>query len=396
MDIPDRASAAERALALRAALAPGTERVGTDALAGRTLAEAIDAPAARPPTDRATMDGFAVPADAEGPLEVVASVGPEDDPEPVGAGEAVRIATGAPLPEGTDAVLKREDADADGGRLHGPPAAAGQHVYRRGTNVAGGERLFDAGERLAPRDAALLADLGIGSVTVHQRLSVATLATGTEIHEGRQPDRDTAMVLGLARAWGHEATDGGTVPDDYEAVRERVAALADDHDVLLTSGGTSVGRGDHVTRALAELGEVVCPGIAVRPGRPATLARLPDCAALALPGKPVAAHTAAVLLGRPLLTGETAQPTLPATAAVDLALPERPGMEYAVPVVLSESRATPMGHRDSPLALYGERFRPGRLASATRATRADGLVFAGEGLAAGDDVRVVPYEVLER
>ncbi len=396
MDIPDRATATERALALRAALSPGTERVDIDALAGRTLAEAIDAPSARPPTDQATMDGFAVPANAEGPFEVVASVGPEDDPAPVGVGEATRIATGAPLPAGTEAVIRREDADADGDRLLGPPADAGQHVYQRGTNVAAGERLFDAGERLAPRDAALLADLGIESVTVRRRLSVATLATGTEIHEGRQPDRDTAMALGLARAWGHDATDGGTVPDDYDRVRGRVAALAADHDVLLTSGGTSVGRADHVTRALADLGEVVCPGVAVRPGRPATLARLPDCAVLALPGKPVAAHTAAVLLGRPLLTGETAQPTLTATTDVDLELPERQGMEYAVPVLLSEGRAIPMGHRDSPLSLYGDRFRPGRLASATRATRADGLVFETETLAAGDDVSIVPYEVLER
>jgi len=396
MDIPSRTTAVERALALRAALSPGAERVGTDAIAGRVLAEPVDAPEARPPTDRATMDGFAVPAGAEEPLEVVGEVAPEDDPAPVGAGQAVRIATGAPLPEGTDAVLKREDADADGDRLLGPPADPGQHVYRRGTNVAAAERLFDAGERLAPRDAALLADLGIESVTVHGRLSVATLATGTEIHEGRQPDRDTAMALGLARAWGHDATDGGTVPDDYDRVCGRVAALAADHDVLLTSGGTSVGRADHVTRALAELGEVVCPGVAVRPGRPATLARLPDCTVLALPGKPVAAHTAAVVLGRPLLTGETAHPTRPATMAVDLTVPERPGMEYAVPVLLSEGRATPMGHRDSPLALYGERFRPGRLASATRATRADGLVFTSAALAAGDDVSVVPYEVLER
>jgi molybdopterin molybdotransferase len=397
-DLPDRAAAAERLLQLRATLSPDTEPVAVDDVAGRTLAEPVDAPVDLPGVDRATMDGVALAAGDSFPLRVVGSVGPEDDPPSLSPGEAVRIATGAALPARADAVLRREDAELEDDRLAGPPATAGQHVYRRGTNVTAGERLFAAGERLAPRDAALLSDLGVESVTVRDRLSVGVLATGTEIHEGRQPDRDTAMLLNLARAWGADAAGRGTVPDEYERVRERVGRLAAEHDVVLTSGGTSVGRGDHVTRALADLGEVLVPGVAVRPGRPATAARLDreDAVVLALPGKPVAAHTAALVLGRPLLTGETALPALGATAAVDLAVPERPGMEYAVPVALADGRATPYGHPESPLALFEERFRPGRLASATRATRADGLVLTEEGFAAGEGVSVVPYEVQER
>ncbi|WP_256298423.1 molybdopterin molybdotransferase MoeA [Haloarchaeobius salinus] len=410
-DLPTRDRAAEQVLSLRAdALAArATEPVSPDAVAGRTLAEPVDAPADVPPQDYATMDGFAFDAADDYPLTVVGSeVTPDDDPPELDPGEAVRIATGAPLPERATVVVKREDTTVADGELTGPDLAPGTHVYGRGSTVQAGEQVFEAGERLSPKDAVLLDDLGVESVTVRERGSVGVVATGTEIHEGSQPDRDSNMLLGLARSWGHGATFAGTAPDDPDAVRTLLTDAAERHDVVVSTGGTSVGHGDHVVDALADLGELVVHGVALRPGKPVTVARLPEqgAVAVALPGKPVAAHTAACLVARPLFTGSASLPTLPAAATVDLDVSEADaiggeGVVYAVPVVLDEGQtattrnATPLGHPDSGFAIYDRTFDPSVLASSTRATRADGVVLTQDGFAADETVDVVPYGALE-
>ncbi|WP_440990817.1 molybdopterin molybdotransferase MoeA [Haloarchaeobius baliensis] len=403
-DLPSRDRAVEHVLSLAADAmgARATEAVTADAVAGRTLAETVVAPADVPPQDYATMDGFAFDAAEDYTLAVVCTVTPDDDPPELGAGEAVRIATGAPLPERATAVVKREDATLTDGELRGPELQPGTHVYERGSTVAAGERVFAAGERLSPKDAVLLDDLGVETVSVRERASVGVVATGTEIHEGTQPDRDSNMLLGLARSWGHDAVHAGTTPDEYDEVRDLLADAAAAHDVVVSTGGTSVGHGDHVVDALADLGELVVHGVALRPGKPVTVAHLPDddAVAVALPGKPVAAHTAACLVARPLFTGAAALPTLSATATVDLDLPESDAIggadvEYAVPVQLNAGRATPLGHPDSGLSIYDRTFDPSVLASSTRATRADGLVLTQAGFAADETVAVVPYAALE-
>nr|WP_245902756.1 molybdopterin-binding protein [Salinigranum rubrum] len=224
-----------------------TEAVPLSDIGGRTLAADVVAEADQPPHSHATMDGFAFDATDDYPLRLRdVSVFPEDDPPELGDGEAVRIATGAPLPAGANAVLKREEATVTGEgeeHLDGPTLAPWTYVYRRGSNVSAGETLFTAGERLSPKDAILLRDLGHESVEVHERFSVALLATGTEIHEGRHTDLDSPMLAALVDAWGHEATYEGSVPDDYDTVRERVRELAAEYDVVVTTGGrASAGR----------------------------------------------------------------------------------------------------------------------------------------------------------
>ncbi|WP_257299103.1 molybdopterin molybdotransferase MoeA [Haloarchaeobius sp. FL176] len=404
-DLPSRDRAAEHLLSLHAnALATrDTETVTADAVADRSLVDAVVAPEAVPPHDYATMDGFAFDAADDYPLTLVGNeVTPDDDPPELGPGEAVRIATGAPLPERATAVVKREDATVADGELTCPALAPGTHVYERGSTVRAGETVFEAGERLSPKDAVLLDDLGVGSVRVHDRASAGVVATGTEIHEGTQPDRDSNMLLGLARSWGHDAVHAGTAPDDPDAVRALLADAAESHDVVVSTGGTSVGHGDHVVDALADLGELVVHGVELRPGKPVTVAQLPeqDAVAVALPGKPVAAHTAACLVARPLFTGSASLPTLTAASTVALDTPETDAIageavEYAVPVTLADGRATPLGHPDSGLDIYDRTFDPSVLASSTRATRADGLVLTQDGFAAGETVAVVPYEALE-
>jgi molybdopterin molybdotransferase len=402
-DLLQRADAVERVLAQRERALDrlGTERVGIDAIAGRVLAESVEATEDQPPHSHATMDGYAVDATEGYPLDVVdGEVFPEDDPGSLDAGETVKVATGAAIPEEANAVLKVEEATVEDGQLTGTDLDPGTYVYERGSNVEAGEELFEAGERLSPKDAILLRDLGVEEVPVRERLSVGLLATGTEIHEGRSEDLDSAMLAGLVRSWGARPTHEGSVPDEYDVVEDRVAALADAHDVVVTTGGTSVGRKDHVVRALDNLGTVVFHRVRLRPGKPIAVARLPeqDAVAFAIPGKPVGAHTVATLVMRPFFVGDPALSTVEATFPVDLALgPD--GFEYAVPVTLDRSTepptASPLGHVDSQLPVYEDTYDPSVLSSSTRTTRADGVVLTETALSADETVAVVPYPVVE-
>ena len=406
-----RAEALQRVMAIRESALDDQPResVSLDGIAGRTLATDLVADEDSPPADYATMDGYAFDATEEYPYTLrEEETFPEDDPLSLRSGEAVPIATGAPLPPEANAVLKREDATVTDGQLQGTDIDPGTYTYERASNVRAGETLFAADERLSPKDAILLGDLGYETVETVAPFSVAVLATGTEIHEGRSDDLDSAMLMGLVRAWGHDPTYEGTVPDEYDRVESRIGALADQYDVVLTTGGTSVGKKDYVVRALNALGEVRFHRVRLRPGKPLVCATLPDAVVFGIPGKPLGAHTITSLVVRPFFTGETSLPTLEATFEVDLALgPD--GFEYVVPVTLAggtettdgderagpdERRAIPMGHVDSPLSVYESTFDPSVLSSRTRATRADGFVITTEPLEAGEQVSVVPYSVV--
>lgn len=398
-DLTSREAAVELVLDRRETVLDGhdTTTVGVDDITHRVLAEPIVAQRDVPPADIATMDGFAIDAEAGYPLrlrdeEVTAEV----NPPTIEPDEAVPIATGARLPDAANAVLKVEDATVSNGRLEGPELEVGTYTYERGSNVTAGETLFHRGEVLSPKDAIFLRDLGHEQVAVTRRFTAGVLATGTEIHEGQWDDLDTPMLVGLVRSWGHEATAAGTVPDDRTRVIEAIADLASEHDVVITTGGTSVGSRDYVIDALDALGEVVFHRVSVRPGKPIAMAVLPDhdATAFAIPGKPVGAHTIATLVMGPFFTGSRALPTIEAQWPVDLALGD-PDFEYCIPVVLDGDTAVPLGHRSSALSVYDETYDPSVLSSTTRATRADGFVVTTEPLSADSTVEVVPYPVVE-
>lgn len=388
-------------------------------VSGRVLADRIEAPRDDPATDRSTMDGYAVSTADGSPWRVTRTeVYPEDEQPEMGADEAVSVATGGRLPERADAVLKREDTELAGKELTGPAVEPGTNVYARGSNLEAGESLFERGERLLPKDAVLLDDIGVEELLVRRRWSVGVLATGSELAAGDRTDRDSNMLVALARSLGHEATLEGVVADDPEAIRERIATLGRKHDVVLTSGGTSVGSRDHVGRALADIGDVLVDGTTTRPGKSVTVARLADAVAVALPGRPVACHVGAVLYVRPLLTGRRDLPGVraKATTAIDLG----PDGECAVPVTLdhSKERAESAGGSARPgegacgswrtggecLARpvdadpRAERytFRPSLLSSMTRATRADGFLLLEKGVEAGETVTIAPFAGVER
>jgi molybdopterin molybdotransferase len=386
----------------------GTERVTLEELAGRVLAAEVVADGDVPPHSTATMDGVALDTGEDPPLDISGeALAPGDDPPDHEPGTARRVATGAPVPVGTDAVVPREELLADDGRLTAVPVDSGDHRIRRGSVVAAGETVLREGRRLAPRDAPLLADLGRESVAVRERLSAAVLATGTEIHAGREPDRDSAFLANLVREWGGAATLAGSVPDDPDVVGDRVADLGRDHDVVLTTGGTGVSGRDETRETLGAQTEVRVSDVPVRPGSNTTVALLADSESVvvSLPGPPGAAFASATLLARPLFVGRSHSPTVAGTMTCDLPVPDR-DLTFVVPVEMrngsAESRdesgvprIVPFGHPTSTVELYPDRFRPHRVATCARLSAADGFVLTGESLTEGERVAVRPYSVVE-
>jgi molybdopterin molybdotransferase len=419
-DPSPRPAAVDSILSLRRRRLEATPTTSTTpaAVSGRVLADRIEAPRDDPATDRSTMDGYAVATGDGSPWVVTRrEVYPEDEQPEMGEGEAVPVATGGRLPERADAVLKREDTELDGEELRGPAVDPGTNVYARGSNLAAGETLFERGERLLPKDAVLLDDIGGEELLVRRRWSVGVLATGSELAAGDAPDRDSNMLVGLARSLGHDATHEGAVADDPTTLRERLASLARKHDVVVTSGGTSVGSRDHVGDVLADLGDVLVDGTRTRPGQSVSVARLQDAVAVSLPGRPVACHLGAALYVRPLLTGRRDLPGVAATAEVAIDL--GPDGECAVPVRLDRGddeggaggSARPgegacgswrEGGRclarpiDADPDAERYTFRPSLLSSMTRATRADGFLLLSENVAAGEAVTVAPFAGVER
>lgn len=396
-DMLRRENAVETVMTLRtSALAEQPEAsVALDRIGGRTLAEDIIAQRDLPAHDHATMDGYAFDAAEEYPFNLVGTcLYPGDDPPPLDCGQAVEIATGARLPQEANAVLKREDAEIENGQLFGTGITPGTYTYERGSNVTEGERLFSHGEQLAAKDAILLCDLGLDDIRVHGRFSVAVLATGTELHEGARRDVDSPMLCSLVRAWGHRATYQGTVPDDRDSIRCAITDMTEDYDVIVTTGGTSVGDEDYVVQTLAELGEVQFHRVRIRPGKPIAVATVDGTIAFAIPGKPLGAYTSSILVMRPFFVGRNDLPSREVELTCDLEIgPE--GFEYVVPVDLENETATPLGHAESSLQLYGSTFDPSVLSSTTRATRGDGFMLTRTAISAGESVDVVPYEVVE-
>jgi molybdopterin molybdotransferase len=300
----DRAEVAE-VLALldaRTTVLPG-ESVALLQLSDRVLAEGVMSPVDVPGFARAAMDGFAVRgedtfgADAYNPLPL-ALVGEARPANPfagaVGPGQAVRIMTGAPMPAGADAVLVAEVAqvEPDGRVLAREPVSPGRHLGRVGEDVAKGRVVLPAGRRLRPQDVGLLASIGVGAVNVVRRPRVAILVTGNELlPPGSRPegfkivDSNSPMLAALVARDGGECLPVRYLPDDYAAVRDAIRNA--DADVILVSGGSSVGVEDHAPRAVAELGELAVHGVALRPASPTGVGFVAGRVTFLLPGNPV-------------------------------------------------------------------------------------------------------------
>lgn len=283
---------------------------------GRVLAADLIAQRTQPPAALSAMDGYAVRgadvATAPARLRVIGEVAaghPFD--RPIGAGEAARIFTGGVLPDRADTVVIQEQTQRDGDCVTVEKSSAvGRHVRRAGLDFSAGEHLLAAGRRLTARDIALAAAMNYPRLPVHRRVRLAVIATGDElVPPGSEPGPGQIIysngfaLMALARSEGADIIDGGVVPDRLDATIAAVRrAREQDVDVLVTSGGASVGDHDLVQKAFAAEGMALSFWkVALRPGRPLMHGRLGTMDVLGLPGNPVSAYVCAVLFLVPLL-----------------------------------------------------------------------------------------------
>lgn len=298
-----------------AAVAPlGSEQVSLSAAVGRTLAVDAAARVTQPPNAVSAMDGYAVRAADIGKipatLRVIGSA-PAGKPfgGAIGAGEALRIFTGAPLPAGADTIVIQEDTETDGDRVRIKESAAiGRHVRKAGLDFKAGDVLLRPGQVLTPRDIGLAAAMNVPWLAVRRKPRVAILATGDEIVQPGEPiaagqivSSNSWALAAFVAANGGEPINVGIAPDDKATLRD-MAESARGADLLLTSGGASVGDHDLVQSALSDAGlKVDFWRIAMRPGKPLMFGTLGGSAMLGLPGNPVSSLVCSLLFLGPML-----------------------------------------------------------------------------------------------
>jgi len=300
----------------------GSEQLPLRAALGRILADAIISPCNVPNRDNSAMDGYAVRGEDLAPegntqLHVAgtAFAGKPFDAT-VNRGECVRIMTGAVMPEGCDTVVMQEHVRVDDDRISfGPGVKRGQNVRAAGEDLRAGQTVFPAGHPVKPADLGLIASLGIGEVRVFRKLRVAFFSTGDELASIGQPllpgqvyDSNRYTLYGMLARLGVEIIDMGVVRDDPELLRQALQEAAARADVILTSGGVSVGEADYMKPLLNELGQVVFWKIAMKPGRPLAFGKIGHAHYFGLPGNPVSVmvtfyqfvrHAMLVLMGQP-------------------------------------------------------------------------------------------------
>ena len=277
---------------------------------GRVLAQDIVPDIDVPAHDNSAMDGYAVRfADLDKPLkEVGTALAGKPFGGKVGAGECVRIMTGAVMPQGADTVVIQEVVKKEGERIVVPPGQKkAQNVRYAGEDLSKGKAVLHPGQLLRPAELGLIASLGIAEVQVKRRLRVAFFATGDELasigsalKEGEVYDSNRYTLHGMLARLGVELIDMGVVRDDPAALEEAFAA-ASKHDVAITTGGVSVGEADFVKQLMGKLGEVLFWKIAMRPGRPMAFGRIGDAFLFGLPGNPVAVMVTFYQFVRPAL-----------------------------------------------------------------------------------------------
>lgn len=298
---------------------PAVVSVALADAAGRVLAQDVVAPRDVPPEANSAMDGIAfrhadLPASAE--LRISQRLPAGVAPRPLEPGTAARIFTGAIIPPGADTVAMQEHCEFDGDlvRLQKVPAP-GANVRPAGQDVAAGQVMLASGARLGAAALGLAASAGWVSLPVYRPLRVALLCTGDELLEPGEPWRSGAiynsnrpLLIALLRGWGVDVVDLGKVADTAEATAAALArARASDADVIVSTGGVSVGEEDHVRAALERAGSLAFWRVAIKPGKPMAVGRLGDSVFLGLPGNPQSVFVTALLLARPFLLAAQGQ-----------------------------------------------------------------------------------------
>ncbi|MCU0313891.1 MAG: molybdopterin molybdotransferase MoeA [Solirubrobacteraceae bacterium] len=379
-----------RTRVLHAAAPLPAEEVAIDDALGRVLAEEVLAPHDVPPFRNAAMDGFAVRSGKGDRDLVVVGESRAGRPAdvPVGYGEAVRISTGALVPDGADAVLQIERVDDRGERVTLlEDVAPGRNVREAGEDVRAGAHLMGPGRRLTPADLGVLVNGGRAAVRCARRPRVAVLATGDELlppgaplGPGQIHDSNLVTLQALARGDGAEVVLARHVPDHAGATRRALGEALEAADVVLCSGGVSVGPHDHVKPALAELGvEERFWRVALRPGKPTWFGARGRTLVFGLPGNPVSAMVTYLLFARPALAAlQWAEPPAPRRAVLGERLLPHPERDECVRVRLEDGVAYATGPQGSHVL--------------TSMALADGLAVVPRGklaLVAGDPVDLI-------
>jgi molybdopterin molybdotransferase len=290
-----------------------SEEIDLISALGRTLAEDIIASRDVPPADNSAMDGYAFrQGDWQGvqsKLPVSQRITAGSVPQALEPGTAARIFTGAQVPAGADTVVMQEHCEGseEAVCIRQLPGM-GANIRPRGQDITAGQKILPAGHRMRGQDMGLLASQGIGKITVYRRLKVAILSTGDELAEPGKELKDGQIynsnrftMHGQLADWGFEVVDLGVARDDPEAIRELFARAAAAADVILSSGGVSVGEEDHVKDVVESLGSIDLWKIAIKPGKPFAFGQVKGTPFLGLPGNPVSVFVTMLIIGRPYL-----------------------------------------------------------------------------------------------
>ncbi|MDO8250771.1 MAG: molybdopterin molybdotransferase MoeA [Rhodoferax sp.] len=305
-----------------ATVLPGIESVSTFDADGRVLAQDVVSALHVPPQDNSSMDGYAVRCadvlqantQAQGVLQVTQRIAAGSSGDALAPMSAARIFTGAPIPLGADAVVMQEDCDVlegDAVRIKAVPAP-GQWIRRAGEDVTLGSIVLSKGERLTPAALGLAASIGMNLLPAVRRPRVALFSTGDELvmpgevapgqmKPGSIYNSNRFFLRALLLRLGCEVSDLGIVPDRLDATVLALQGAAQQHDLILTSGGVSVGEEDHIKPAVQSLGTLALWQIAIKPGKPFAYGRVQDAHFIGLPGNPVSSFVTFLLLVRPFL-----------------------------------------------------------------------------------------------
>lgn len=287
----------------------------------RVLAEDYRVPADLPPADNSSVDGYALRAAdlASGePLAVSNRIPAGAAPSAMEPGTAVRLFTGSEIPAGADAVVMQEDTGLVDGRLVvNSPVAPGQNIRRQGQDLARGDLALAAGTRIRPQEMGLLASIGHADIRVWPRVKVAVLNTGDELVEPGQPlgpgqiyNSNRYMLAGLLAEAGCELIASTTLKDDRDATREALTGAADGADLIITSGGVSVGEEDHVRAVMEDMGSLSLWKLAIKPGKPLAFGRINGTPMLGLPGNPASVLVTFLMVGMPVIRCLQGRPIL--------------------------------------------------------------------------------------
>ncbi|AGL86043.1 MULTISPECIES: molybdopterin molybdotransferase MoeA [Pseudomonas] len=373
------------------------ERLPLAATQGRVLAEALISSLDLPPWPNSAMDGYALRLeDWRGePLPVSQRIFAGQAPEPLQPGTCARIFTGAPVPAGADCVEMQENAQVQDDQrvLFSEPLQLGQNIRPQGQETTVGEQVLAAGTRLGPIEQGLAASLGCAELEVVRRVRVAVLSTGDELVEPGQPlgpgqiyNSNRVVLCSWLQRLGCEVLDAGILPDDLAATRQRLAELGE-VDLILSTGGVSVGEADFLGIALREEGELALWKLAIKPGKPLTFGHFRGVPVIGLPGNPASTLVTFALLARPyLLRRQGVQQVQPLSFQVPA------GFAWPQP---GNRREYLRGRLENGQAIIYRNQSSGVLRSAAWA---EGLVEVLEGrtLVQGDRVNFIPLsEVLD-